>query len=138
MRENFEIFCSHCPSDPKDKSGASCGYFIVNWDMRRTGKFLFVCPNCQREHARTIKEGAMKSNDSEARFIGGVGKIDIEHTGGGHRPDWERVVVMKSAWSRKARLELLKVVPCGFLSDSWIRKAAAEKGAIDHEFEDKE
>jgi len=128
-RENFEIYCSHCPADPKEKNGSG-GYFIVNWNMNRIGMFIFVCPNCCREHARTLKEGEMKSNDLEARFIGGTGKIDIEHTGGGHKPGWERIIVLKSAWSRNARLELLKVVPCGFMSDLWIRKAAMEKGAI--------
>lgn len=128
-RENCEIYCSHCPFD--DVSKKAGGYFIVNLEMNRRGQFLFVCPNCGREHARTIRDGQMKSNDHEARFIGGVGKIDIYHDGGGHKAGWLRIVVPKSSYSRTPRLELLKVVPCGYMSDAWVRKVAAEKGAID-------
>lgn len=127
-RENFEIYCSHCPADPETKQRG--GYFLVNWDMDRRGKVLFVCPNCEREHARTIRDGQMKSNDTEARFIGGVGKIDVYHDGGGHKPGWERILVGKSAWSRTRRLEILNIVPCGFLNARWQEKAAAEKGLI--------
>ena len=127
-RENIEIYCSHCPVDPVTKKK---GWFIVNWEMNRRGQYLFVCPNCGREHARTIKDGEMKSNDSEARFIGGSAHLDIEHTGGGTKPGWLRITPSISAYSRQPRLELLKVVPCGFMSDAWIRKAAVEKGAID-------
>lgn len=137
-RETFEFFCSHCPADPVDpkadpkeprpKAGA---YFFVNWDMDRTGQFLFICPNCKREHARTISAGQMKSNDSEARFIGGESKkISIFHDGGGHKPGWERIIILKSAWHRKQMLELQKIVPCGYLAERWLEKAAKEKGAL--------
>lgn len=121
-RENFEIYCSKCP-----------GWFFVNWDMTRHGKFLFVCPKCKREHARTIREGEMKSNDYEARFIGSTGKIDVEHTGGGHKPGWERILIMASAWHSKPMLEKLKVVPCGFMSEKWLEKTAREKGELPEE-----
>src|SRR5258708_5583780 len=124
-RENFELYCSHCPADVAGKTG---GYFIVNFEMTRRGQFLFVCPNCNREHARTIRDGEMQSNKYEARFIGGTGKVAVHHDGGGHRPGWPRILVQKSAWSKKPRLELTKIVPCGFLSDAWLRKTAAEKG----------
>lgn len=129
-RETMEIYCSHCPADPKDETKKPGAYFFVNWDMDRRGQVLFVCPGCGREHARTIKDGEMKSNDGEARFIGGTGKVDIYHDGGGHKPGWDRIVIMKSAWHRKPMLELIKVVPCGYLSEKWLLKAAKEKGAI--------
>lgn len=119
-RETFELYCSHCPG----------GWFFINWDMTRTGSFCFVCPNCSREHARTIREGKMVSNDREARFIGGTGKIDIDHVGGGHKPGWERVIIMKSAWHSKPMLEHLKVVPCGYLNERWLEKAARERGYL--------
>ena len=135
-RETFEFYCSHCPADAK--TGKAGAYFFVNWDMDRIGQYLFICPGCGREHARTIKEGAMKSNDTEARFIGGTGKIDIEHTGGGHKPGWERIIILKSAWHREKMLELLKPVPCGFLSEKWLLKAAKEKGALPDQEDDTE
>jgi len=129
MRENFEFYCSHCPpDDPKGKRG---GYFIVTWDMDRTGQFLFICPHCGREHARTIKKGEMQSCEFEVRFQGGKGKIDIFHDGGGSRPGWERVIILKSAWSRTPRLELVTAVRCGFMNDAWLRLVAAEKGLIE-------
>lgn len=136
-RETFEFYCSHCIPDPKEpnKKGA---YFFVNWDMERTGQYLFICPNCGREHARTINAGEMKTQDHEARFIGGeTKKINIVHDGGGHKPGWERILIMKSAWHCNKMLELQKVVPCGYLAEKWMLKAAAEKGALPQESEEK-
>lgn len=122
-REPMEVHCSN-------RSGCG-GWFIVNLNMAVRGDYILVCPNCGREHARTIRDGAMKSNDQEARFVGGVGKIDIVHVGGGGKPGWERILPMKSAYSKTPRLELVKIVPCGYMNETWMRKAAAEKGAID-------
>jgi len=130
-KENFEFFCSHCPADPADKTGKTGAYFFVNWEMTRTGEFLFVCPNCNREHLRNITAGEMKSNATEAMFVGGESKqINIYHTGGGHKPGVERILILKSAWHRGQMLEKLGVVRCGFMAAKWLEKAAKEKGAL--------
>ena len=71
----------------------------------------------------------MKSNDKEARFIGGTGKIDIMHDGGGHRDGWERIIILKSAWHSKPMLEKLETVRCGMLNEKWLEKAAGERGS---------
>jgi hypothetical protein len=132
----FEIHCNDCPSKGHVKE-CNEGWFIVNINTAWAGrKLILVCPKCGTEHPRTIdKKGEMVAkSDSDRRFIGSKPGVDVIRDN--RDSDRDRILPLLSAWSVKPRLELLKVVPCGFLNEVWLRKAAAEKGIIDPDFED--
>lgn len=147
-RVRFEIHCNDCPlkgyvKNPND------AWFIVLVNTAWVGKcYKFVCPKCGHEHQRTIDEaGNMVAwTDGDRRFVGARAdskpEVDVSRSfkqGSGKAADWataDRIIVPLSSWSEKPRLELLKVVPCGFMSDAWIRKAAEEKGIPSEENDD--
>ena len=115
-RETFEIHCRQCPSSSLESPGA---YFFVNWEMERTGQFIFVCPVCGHEHARTICDGVLELRDAVAHSSGG----SADALG------WERIVILKSAWHRNKLLEIL-TVPSSSLAETWLLKSAKQKRAL--------
>lgn len=98
MRETVEFHCNDC-----------VGYFLVNLNVNWTGMFLFVCPECGREHPRTITKGVMDSTSTEVRAMKDK-KVpvsvqrDFQPEKDARR---ERIVVMKSAYSKTPRLDAL-------------------------------
>ena len=130
-RVRFEIHCNDChgKGHVKDYNDA---WFIVLVNTAWAGKkYKFVCPKCQREHPRTVDEkGNMVAlTDGDRRFVGSKAPpVDITRGNATDEGDYDRIIVPLSSWSVKPRLELLNVVPCGYMSEAWIRKAAEEKG----------
>ncbi len=129
-RVRFEIHCNDC-YEKNNVSKPNEGWFIVLVNTEWKGKnYKFVCPKCGREHPRTIDAaGKMVAwTDEDRRFVGSrTPEIDVAR-GGSDSDKVDRILPSISAWSVKPRLELLNVVPCGFMAEAWIRKAAEEKG----------
>jgi len=100
MRTLIEFECNDCN-----------GWFIVNFNFEWEGQFLFVCPQCGREHPRNIIKGVISEPRFEIRTIRGKAvPFNIDRYGSAERQG-ERIVVMKSAYSKTPRLE--KVVEPG-------------------------
>jgi hypothetical protein len=135
-RVQFEIHCNDCHSKGNVKE-FNDGWFIVNINTAWAGrKLILVCPKCETEHPRTIDEkgNMVAKTDSDRRFIGSKPSVDVIRDNRDILSDRDRILPLLSAWSVKPRLELLKVVPCGFMNEVWLRKAATEKGVIDPDF----
>lgn len=122
MRETFEFYCNDC-----------FGWFLVNLNIHKRGDVVVVCPNCCREHPRTIRDGKVLASDvwgfkddDDNRYKSN--KIMIYRTS---NISVERIVPMKSAYSQKPRLHLLERVRGGFLAEAWMRKAANEEDGKD-------
>jgi hypothetical protein len=98
MRETVEFHCNDCS-----------GYFLVNLNVGWTGMFLFVCPECGREHPRTITKGVMDSTQYGVRAMKDK-KVPVSVTRDTYAEKderRERIVVMKSAYSKTPRLDCL-------------------------------
>jgi hypothetical protein len=120
-KEPFEFYCNDCH-----------GWFIVHLNTSIRGNFIIVCPNCEHEHPRTIEDGQMLERvDSNNRFTdfdnnryNSKTRVVIRnHTKHKH----DRIIPLKSAYSKKPRLHQLEKVRGGFLAESWVNKASGEK-----------
>lgn len=104
-REIIEFECNDCQ-----------GFFIVNLNTEINGDFRFVCPECQREHPRTVEGGKLVGREIERLYKDGIGK-GVTRNGAEGRG--ERILIMKSAYSREKRLG--KLERGGFLAELWCR-----------------
>jgi hypothetical protein len=112
MRELIEFECNDCN-----------GFFRVNLNLEIEGDFLFVCPQCGREHPRTIRKGEMVGDPWDRFYPQGEGKRIARN----NKEKGERIMVPKSAYSKESLLR--NVEKGGFLSALWMRKMAAEQQA---------
>ena len=119
-RETFEFYCNDCD-----------GWFLVNMNVYKRGDVMVVCPNCNHEHPRSIADGAVLASsdwgfkDSDYnRYKTNKRIVSRSYISKAS----ERIVPMKSAYSKKPRLHLLERVRGGYLAESWMRKAAGEEG----------
>lgn len=121
-RETFEFYCNDC-----------IGWFLVNLNIAKRGDILVVCPNCAHEHPRSIADGKILADDDvwgykdhdQNRY---KTKKRVVTRACQDQKTAERIVPMKSSYSKKPRLHLLEKVRGGFLAESWMRKAAGEEG----------
>jgi len=111
MRELIEFYCNDCD-----------GYFRVNLNLEIDGDFLFVCPQCGREHPRTVTKGdlAMRT-DVDARIYEGGEGARIRRGG---REGAEKIMVPKSCYSKKSQLKAIEHANQGFFARAWSRLAA--------------
>jgi hypothetical protein len=105
MRELIEFECNDCR-----------GFFFVNLNLWLEGDFRFVCPQCGREHPRTVKDGQLKGDPIERLYADGVGKRAFRNNREGYG---ERIIVPKSAYSKKSRLKAMEQANGGFLAQCW-------------------
>ena len=123
MRETFEFYCNDC-----------FGWFLVNLNIHKRGDVAVICPNCDREHPRTIVDGEVLASNNwgfkdgdDNRYKSNhlmINRTDINRNA-------ERIIPMKSAYSKEPRLHLLERVRGGFLAEAWMRKAANEEDGND-------
>lgn len=117
QRTPIEFECNDCN-----------GWIILNINTGLRGNFLVVCPNCNREHPRTFEKGEMTQSTSEIRIVHPVDGLKITRMANSAK---EKIIPMKSAYSKTRRLQIVEKVRCGFLEDSKMMMLAREKGIID-------
>lgn len=121
-REPFEFYCSECR-----------GWFIVHLNVAIRGDYIIVCPNCNHEHPRIIRNGEMLeeathegcfTDPDKNRYKSKKRSVcrgrEIEHS------KRERIIPLKSAYSKQSRLHQLEKVRGGFLAELWMNTASGE------------
>lgn len=119
MKQTFEFFCNDC-----------IGYILVRLNVNLDNhRVLVVCPNCGREHPRVVVKAELKTDvkkDKHGFYCSGDDRYNYaQRLDRNHDTIGERIVPMKSAYSKERRLE--KVEKGGFLAEKWLEKAEAEK-----------
>jgi predicted metal-binding protein len=105
MRELIEFECNDCN-----------GFFTVNLNLSINGNFLFVCPQCGRQHPRSVEKGQMNGKIIERIYNSGEGKRirrnSMEGVG-------DRIIVPKSAYRKVSKLKEIEEARGGFLAQAW-------------------
>lgn len=113
MRELIEFYCNDCD-----------GWFRVNLNLEIDGDFLFVCPECAREHPRTVAKGELTMKTKiDSRILSGGEGGRVRRGGNGK----ERILVPKSSYSKKSQLKAIEHANKGFFAQAWAKLAAKEE-----------
>lgn len=103
MRKLFEFFCNDCN-----------GWILINLNEGLRGNFLVECPECGRKHPRTLTDsGKVVVTTTEYKVNG---KTQVKITRENYNNSGEVIVPMKSAYSKKPRLD---EVESKFTSELW-------------------